>query len=179
MRLAIVLASLSIAACFPPRPASERPLSYRAPVPGWVRHDVDSTLSLLLPPELQRQPRADTAFAPVLFLSDSARVTVRLGMDAAGFFSDQKRPRAGLDRAGIRNGNPGRYAWFIPEDDELAFGLAGYFSSWDTRDGFFPIGDPLPGAERFDYPRVLLIAEATDSLVVDRVFDYVRLTFSP
>ena len=91
---ALVACTALLAGCFPPRPASERPLSYRQPIPGWVRHDIDSTLSLLLPPELQRQPRADTALAPVFFVSDSMQTIVWLGDDADSAFanvSDYKR----------------------------------------------------------------------------------------
>ena len=181
MRLAIVLASLSLAACFPPRPASERPLSYRAPVPGWVRHDVDSTLSLLLPPELERQPRADSAFAPVLFVSDSARVTVRFGTDARRAFPDSTMRIGDMRRDEVRNGNPVLLARFSSK--VAPFGQAGFYYAQSNASflGILPSRNakPLPGAERFEYPSVLVKAEVTDSLAADHVFDYVRLAFRP
>jgi hypothetical protein len=179
----LLLVAALLAGCFPPKPAAERPLSYRAPIPGWVRHDVDSTLSLLLPPELKRQPRADTAFAPVFFLSDSALVTVRFGSDANRALSehdDSSRRIGPADPTWLRNGNPGWHLRLRPLPGGFEHRQAVHFGAERSR-GFFPYGAPiwLPENVAAHYPSVWVRSESADSLDADRVFDYIRLAFSP
>ena len=183
MRAGLLLFVAAIlSGCFlAPRPASERPLSYHTPVPGWVRHDVDSTLSLLLPPELQRQPRADTAFAPVFFLSDSARVTVRFGADAGRALPEVGALAVRSPYFDLRNGN---HASFLPfQSDRFDLGTAAFYSSCTTRPEGFPFSsspspDQAAAGTRCGRPGVLVELEwkgRETGRSVDALWDFIQV----